>query len=65
MDLKELFANSKYIGSTRDTGKHPGVINNHLFQTKIKDEIRTIIIHETQWGTYVIHSISDSEIPIK
>lgn len=65
LDLKELFAKSEYIGSTRETGKHPGVINNHLFRTKIKDEISTIIIHETKWGTYVIHSISDSEIPMK
>lgn len=33
---QELSANSEYIGSTRETGKHPGVINNHLFRTKLK-----------------------------
>lgn len=65
LNLKEVFANAKYIGATKDSGKHEGIKLNHLFEIKIKGDKSTIIVHETKWDTFVIHSISDNEIPIK
>lgn len=60
-NLKQVILDSKYMGWTVDSKSREGIVRSHIFETEIADEKNWIIVHETAWHTFQIHSISDGE----
>lgn len=64
LNIKELFKDADYVGHIPDSKNRDYVEQSHIFKTKIGGEDSWIIVHETIWNTYFIHSIADNN-PIK
>ena len=61
LSLQDVFANADYLGPTVD-GKHrQGVVQSHIFETGIKGESSWIIVHQMEWGEFLLHGISDGK----
>lgn len=59
--LDEFVKNAKYLGKTKDKKERPGVVFSHIFETKLLGDKTWLIVHETDKGLYIIHSLSDGE----
>ena len=60
LKFDEVFNKAQYIGTTMDGKDRAGVANNHIFEIELCKEKSWIIVHEMEWGEYMVHSISDS-----
>lgn len=61
LSLPDVFRNAKYIGATIDDKPRQGVVQSHVFETKIMEDSSWIIVHQMNWGEYLLHGISDSK----
>lgn len=60
LSLESVFRKAKYMGTTIDPKRRPGVKQSHLFEIDICGEKNCLIVHEMTWHEYKIHGVSDS-----
>ena len=58
--LPELLNDAEYIDAVPDPKGRDYIMASHLFKTIIADSDSWIIINESIWGEYLVHSISDN-----
>ena len=58
--LPELLANSEYVDSVVDPKGRSYIITSHLFRTTIGNSDSWIIVNETIWNEFLVHSVSDN-----
>lgn len=59
-DIKKVLRESEYLGPADKHKEKTGLVQSHIFKTKVKDIDAYIIIWEFDSREYVLHSISDS-----
>lgn len=59
-DIKNVLRESEYLGPADKHKEKTGLIQSHIFKTKVKDIDAYIIVWEFDSREYVLHSISDS-----
>lgn len=52
LSLPDVFRNAKYIGATIDDKPRQGVVQSHVFETKIMEDSSWIIVHQMNWGEF-------------
>ena len=60
LNLPQLLYESEYVNAVLDPKGRKHIAVSHLFQTKIERDNSWIIISETIWGEFLVHSISDN-----
>lgn len=60
LDIKNVFAQAEYLGTTDNHKGVKRVVQSHLFEVSINNEKSLLIVREYDWGEFVLHSISDS-----
>ena len=60
LKLAELLYKAEYIDAVPDPKGRDYVMSSHLFKTKIGDCDSWIIVNETIWNEFLVHSISDN-----
>ena len=63
--LQDLLANSDYLGGHKDPKGRDYFVTGHIFKTVIGGDASWIIVSETIWGEFLVHSISDNYPYIK
>ena len=58
--LQELLQDSEYIDAVSDPKGRDYIVASHLFKTEIEGSDSWIIVSETIWNEYLIHSVSDN-----
>ena len=58
--LPELLNDSEYLDSVADPKGRDYIVASHLFKTKIAEADSWIIVNETIWNEFLIHSVSDN-----
>ena len=58
--LPELLNDSEYLDSVADPKGRDYIVASHLFKTKIEEADSWIIVNETIWNEFLIHSVSDN-----
>ena len=58
--LPELLNESEYLDSVADPKGRDYIVASHLFKTKIAEADSWIIVNETIWNEFLIHSVSDN-----
>ena len=60
LNLPELLSKAEYLDSVVDPKGRDYVVASHLFKTKIAEDDSWIIVNETIWNEFLIHSVSDN-----
>ena len=60
LKLPELLNEAEYLDAVPDPKGRDFVVASHLFKTKIGDSDSWIIVNETIWNEFLVHSISDN-----
>lgn len=60
LSLPELLNESEYLDSVSDPKGRDYIMASHLFKTKIGGSDSWIVVNETIWNEFLIHSISDN-----
>ena len=60
LNLPELLSTAEYLGPKTDPKGRDFIKTGHIFRTKIAGENSWIIVSETIWGEYLMHSVSDN-----
>ena len=60
LNLPELLNKAEYLGAEADPKGREYIVASHLFKTKIAEDDSWIIVNETLWNEYLIHSVSDN-----
>jgi len=63
LTLPDLLRGSEYIDAVPDPKGRDYIVASHLFKTKICESDSWIVVNETKWHEYLVHSISDN-IPV-
>ena len=58
--LPKLLTESEYLGAVPDPKKRDYIVASHLFKTTICEGNSWIVVNETTWNEYLVHSISDN-----
>ena len=58
--LPKLLNESEYLDSVADPKGRDYIVASHLFKTKIAESDSWIIVNETIWNEFLIHSVSDN-----
>ena len=64
LNLPKLMQESEYLDSVADPKGRDYIVASHLFRTKIAEADSWIIVNETIWSEFLVHSVSDN-IPYK
>ena len=64
LNLPKLMQESEYLDSVADPKERDYIVASHLFKTKIAEADSWIIVNETIWSEFLVHSVSDN-IPYK
>ena len=56
----DLLAHSDYLGTHHDPKGRDYFVTGHIFKTMIEGDASWIIVSETIWGEFMVHSISDN-----
>ena len=59
LNIKEVFANSKYLGTADNHKGIPHLVQSHIFETTVNKESALIIIREYDSGEYILYSLSE------
>ena len=62
--LPELLSGAEYLGAVPDPKARDYIVASHLFNLRISGDNSWIIVNETIWGEFLVHSVSDN-IPYK
>ena len=60
LNLPKLMQESEYLDSVADPKGRDYIVASHLFKTKIAEADSWIIVNETIWSEFLVHSISDN-----
>lgn len=60
LDLQKLIQQSEYLGTKSDPKGRDYITTGHIFMTTIAGEPSWIIVSETIWGEFWVHSVSDN-----
>ena len=60
LNLPKLIQESEYLDSVADPKGRDYIVASHLFRTKIAEADSWIIVNETIWSEFLVHSISDN-----
>ena len=60
LNLPKLMQESEYLDSVADPKGRDYIVASHLFRTKIAEADSWIIVNETIWSEFLVHSISDN-----
>ena len=58
--LPELLNESEYLDSVPDPKGRDYIVASHLFKAKIAETDSWIIVNETIWNEFLVHSVSDN-----
>ena len=58
--LQELLSASEYLGAVPDPKGRDYIVDSHLFKTTIGDSDSWIVVNETIWNEFLVHSVSDN-----
>ena len=58
--LPELLKESEYVGTKADPKGREFIKVGHIFKTEIANEPSWMIVSETIWGEFQMHSVSDN-----
>ena len=58
--LPQLLSEAEYLGAVPDPKRREYILASHLFKTTIEDSDSWIVVNETIWNEFLIHSISDN-----
>ena len=59
LDIKNVFAKAKYLGTADNHKGIPHLIQSHIFETEVRGEKALIIVREYDWHEYTLHSLSE------
>lgn len=59
-DIQSIISQAEYLGPADKHKEKKGLIQSHIFKTKVKDMDAYIIVWEFDSREYILHSISDS-----
>ena len=59
-DIQNIISQAEYLGPADKHKEKTGLIQSHIFKTKVKDIEAYIIVWEFDSREYILHSISDS-----
>ena len=59
--IAKVFRESNYIGVVDNFKQKPGVIQSHLFETTVLEDVSWIVIREYDDGRFILHSLSDGD----
>lgn len=65
LQIRELFSRAEYLGRSGNHKNKQGVLESHIFETKIAGATNYIIVLEYEWGEFKLHSITDKIDKIK
>ncbi len=60
LNLPELLETSEYLGSIEDPKGRDYIETGHVFKILINESPSWIIVNQTIWGDYWVHSVSDN-----
>ena len=60
LNLPKLMQESEYLDSVADPKGRDYIVASHLFRTKIAEADSWIIVNETIWSEFLVHSVSDN-----
>ena len=60
LNLAKLMQESEYLDSVPDPKKRDYIVASHLFRVMIADSDSWIIVNETIWNEFLVHSVSDN-----
>ncbi len=60
LNLPKLMQESEYLDSVADPKGRDYIVASHLFKSKIAEADSWIIVNETIWNEFLIHSVSDN-----
>lgn len=61
LNIKDIFRKSKYVGAIDKYKDIPGLVQSHLFETKILGDKSWMIVREYEDGSFRLYSITDSD----
>lgn len=64
-DIQRIISKAEYLGPADKHKEKTGLIQSHIFKTKVKDIEAYIIVWEFDSREYILHSISDSSKILK
>ena len=59
LDIKNVFAKAKYLGTADNHKGIPHLIQSHIFEIEVRGEKALIIVREYDWHEYTLHSLSE------
>ena len=59
LDIKNVFAKAKYLGTADNHKGIPHLIQSHIFEIEVRGEKALIIVREYDWHECTLHSLSE------
>jgi hypothetical protein len=60
LELPEILYKAEYLDSVSDPKGRDFIVASHLFKTMIGDCESWIIVNESIWNEFLVHSVSDN-----